>query len=99
MSITYRIENMTRNAADGGVIRVEATASMDREGHTASHSVFIAFQPDSTTESFVQYEDLTEEVVISWVEQRADVDRLTIILNERLNSLINPITLNGVPWE
>ena len=99
MAITYSIENMTRYAASGGVTRVEALASKDKDGVTASHSVWASFNPDSNADGFVPYNELTEAAVIGWVENAVDTVRLNTVLDERLEALLHPVTINGVPWE
>ena len=48
---------------------------------------------------FILYENLTENDVITWLEDGLDVDKLQTILINKINLLINPVEATlPLPW-
>lgn len=97
--ISYEIEKMYRKTDSGGVFSVQAFANKTSNGHTVTCSTMVTLDPDPAANSFIPFEDLTQDIVISWVEANADIERLNNILDEKLAIAINPPTLEGLPWE
>lgn len=63
-------------------------ATSENEEHTVSsigtHSV------EYDVDNFVPYEDLTEEIVIGWLEDALDVDSMKAKLDAQIEKLITP---------
>jgi len=73
MSLTYtwEINDMKRNSSDGGVFLIEYRVwALDAE-EKRQHGVLgrVSLTPDPTSSSFVDFESLTKEAVISWVQE------------------------------
>lgn len=55
-----------------------------------------------TEENFLPYEELTEQIVMSWVDMYLDENKIQQI-EDKLNAIIykqkTPDTLSGIPWE
>jgi len=98
MAITYTIDKMVRNTADGGVVRVRAIATMVDGDITVSDMVHASFTPDASASGFVAFDSLTEADVIGWVESSIDVDAVTASLQAKLDSVKTPETAIGMPW-
>lgn len=53
-------------------------------------------------ETFIPYEELTQETVINWVKQTMGIEKVTEIENmvtEKLNNLVNPeVVALSLPW-
>ena len=104
MSITYTWNVNTMDVAPtdnnlNNVVKVIHWRLTATDGtHIAdSFSTLSLETPDS--ENFVEFDDLTEQEVIQWVESKVNVDNLKQGLQDRLAALANPpiITKQG-PW-
>ena len=98
MALSYKIDKVVRNTADGGVIRVRAIASMTDGDVTVSDMVHASFTPDASADGFVAFDSLTEADVIGWIESSIDVDAVTASLQAKLDSVKTPATAVGMPW-
>jgi len=98
MALSYTIDKMVRNTADGGVVRVRAIATMVDGDITVSDMVHASFTPDASADGFVAFDSLTEADVIGWVESSIDVDAVTESLQAKLDSVKTPVTAVGMPW-
>jgi hypothetical protein len=91
-----------RELSDGYVYNASYTltcSDVDSDGLTREfiHSGSVNF---SRSQTLIPYEDLTEELVISWIESELG-DELTSIkadLEQKLNEVINPTKASGLPW-
>lgn len=104
-TITWKIEQMERNVSDGGVFtvhwRVNAIETVDETTYTSSNYGSMGLQPDSSSESFVAYNDLTEEIVIGWVKAEMGEEQVAAhetSLQNQINTQKNPPTASGMPW-
>ena len=61
----------------------------DENDNTMSIENWTTINSDNI-ETFVPFEDLTEEVVISWLESQLDVEDLKSILERELDQKIDP---------
>ena len=72
---------MDRNISDGGVfaIRWKCTKSEDLNGSIFSvdYEGMTILNPDSQDSSFVEYDSLTEEVVLDWIHSDSKLKRDT----------------------
>ena len=72
VSTTWKILKMERTVADGGVFLVywELKAQNDdpEKNFVATDSGKLRCQPDPSSPDYVQYDDLTEDIVIGWVK-------------------------------
>lgn len=99
---TWTVETMDRNVADGGVTqvhwRVIAEETVGDVEYTASSYSTISCTPDSSSENFVPYADLTEDVVLSWVYAEVDQTEVEAQLAANLADQQTPTTEVGNPW-
>jgi hypothetical protein len=95
---TWSIPTLERKTADGFVYtahyRVVAT---DGEFSATSYGT-AGFTQDPEAESFVPYEDLTEEMVLGWLFNSIDKDATEDALAAKIEADKNPTTAAGVPW-
>ena len=79
--ITWTIDSMDRYISDGGVfaIRWKCTKSEDLNGSIFSvdYEGMTILNPDSQDSSFVEYDSLTEEVVLDWIHSDSKLKRDT----------------------
>ena len=101
---TWQIQNLDYVAIDNGQPNVITNIHWKLLGSNGTHSseVFgVQFLSFDAANSFVKYENLTEETVIAWL--------ISILGNEQINSFkasvdaqielqINPVCKRGLPW-
>jgi hypothetical protein len=95
MNITYKIDNLERQASDDLVIvahwRVDA---VDGE-HTAGAYGSVGF---TRGDDFIPFEELTEAQVIDWVKAQLDVEQIESNLANQIEALKEPKSVSGLPW-
>lgn len=65
------------------------------QGSISGNSVM----PLPSSENFTPYNDLTQEMVISWLESTLDISSLQIRLDTQINLIENPPTVElPLPW-
>lgn len=109
ISYTWAIASLERHAADGVVYTAHWTLSASgaegTEGASApSASAYGSIgleAPDTDSEDFVPYEDLTEEVVIGWVKDKLGEEQVTSMeeaLEAQIAEQLAPSKATGIPW-
>lgn len=101
MTTTWKIENMERQATDGGVITAHWRATAQDGEYTATVYGSMGFSPDPAAPGFIPFDDLTEAIVIGWVKDAMGEE--TVAAHEaglaaQLERLANPPVLAGTPW-
>ena len=110
ITTTWKINDMTRNTADGGVTIVywSCTAQADT-GERAVESGKLRLKPDASSGDFVPYDSLTEETVLGWVynslieDEETAEEAKTRIEENRTGKVQGQIdrkasTASGKPW-
>jgi hypothetical protein len=96
--ITWKISQLDRNAADGGVTTAHWTVTAVDGDYSASAYSTAGFTPDATAAGFIPYEELTEEDVLVWVWDSVDKDAAEESLLKQIEAQKAPVTLTGTPW-
>jgi hypothetical protein len=107
-SVTWSINDMKRNTADGGVFEVRWSAKAADDTETDCVAVeagkYIC-TPDASASDFVAYDDLTEAVVLGWVQEHLNAGNDTVSdIETRLNGKVDAQVAkktseaNGMPW-
>jgi hypothetical protein len=97
MEITWKIDQMDRNVESGLVTTVY--------WRVIASTVVDAVSVDGTVtlergEEFVEFDDLSKEVVIQWVKQKLGTEKIEYIektLSDQISSLIEAKTVSGLP--
>ena len=107
-SVTWSINDMKRNTADGGVfeVRWSATATDDTKTDcSAVEAGEYTCTPDASASNFVSYDSLTELVVIGWVQDHLNDGEDTVTdIETRLNGKVaaqvakKTAVADGTPW-
>ena len=100
MNCTWTIENLRRNSADGGVITVfwkcKADGVTDKYGNELYKASSLEVTPDPSSPDFVPFDELTESVVLSWVQDiTTDVEEEMTL---QWGHLEKADTAIGKPW-
>lgn len=96
--ITWRVAQMDRNAADGGVTTAHWIVTAVDGDHSASAYGTAGFTPDASAAGFKPYASLTEADVLAWVWGSVDKAAAEASLEAQIEAQKNPVTLNGLPW-
>jgi hypothetical protein len=96
--ITWKISQLDRNAADGGVTTAHWNVTAVDGDHSASAYSTAGFTPDPEAPGFVPYEELTEEDVLVWVWDSVDKDATEESLLKQIDAQKNPVVVSGTPW-
>jgi len=96
--ITWKISQLDRNAADGGVTTAHWTVTAVDGDHSASAYSTAGFTPDATAAGFKPYNSLTEADVLAWVWGSVDKAETEASLQSQINAQKAPATLTGTPW-
>jgi len=107
-SVTWSVNDMKRNTADGGVfeVRWEARASDDTETDCiAVEGGKYTCTPDASAADFIAYESLTEADVIGWVKGELNsgedtVSEIETRLTGKVDAQVEKKTSvsSGMPW-
>jgi len=66
---------------------------------TADHYESLSM-PKPHESNFTPYQDVTQEMVISWLEELLDVKKIEAILDAQIENFLNPPIQNyGLPWQ
>jgi hypothetical protein len=96
--ITWRVAQLDRNAADGGVTVAHWRVTAVDGDHSASAYGTAGFTPDASAAGFVPYASLTEADVLAWVWTSVDKAAAEDSLLQQIEAQKAPVTLTGTPW-
>ena len=98
-TFTWHIANLERETADGFVFTAHYTVDAKDDTYSAGAYGSIGFQ---RPEELIPFADLTEEIVVSWVQEalggEEKVNEIQAALQAQLDEQRNPTKAAGVPW-
>lgn len=101
ISFDWHIITLERFLENGTVYKVfwvlDGILEENGQKYQARQSGNTGLQTDNLS-SFIPYEELTEAVVVSWLEETLDVDGLKATLTLDLENQRSPKTAEGIPW-
>ena len=98
MAVTWTISTLERNTSDDGVIVAHWRASDVDGEHSGTSYGTCGFTPDSTTEGYTAYPDITEAQAIGWVKADVDADAIEASIASQIAESKAPAISTGVPW-
>ena len=105
MAVDWSIVQLERNTSDGGVVTAHWDAGESETVSGVRHSGrrfgAARFTPDPSSEGFIAYASLTEEIVIGWVKASLGSDEVTAVeasIAEQIADSKAPAQASGVPW-
>jgi len=93
----WTIQQLNRLTADGYVVTVHYNVSATDGTYNSSVYGTVSYQ-QQPGETFIPYDDLTEAIVVGWVQTRLGKDTVEASLQSQINAQINPVQESGVPW-
>jgi len=105
MAVTWTISTLERNTDDGVVVAHWRASDSEVVGtgddavtHSGSSYGTCSFTPDAESEGYVAYADLTEEVVVGWVQAEVDVESIEAGIAAQIAESKAPAISVGTPW-
>jgi len=96
--MSLHIAQLDRSLPDSVVVTAHWTASLTDGDLTASSYGTCSFeQKDPSDPKFIPFNDLTEEIVIGWVQENIGKE-IESNLNSQMDALKNPTSASGLPW-
>jgi hypothetical protein len=96
---TWRIANLERETADGLVVTAHYTVTAEDGTYSSGAYGSLGFErPDK----LIPFADLTEELVIGWVQDAFGAEKVTEILaalQAQLDEQHHPSKASGTPWQ
>lgn len=96
----WTIFDCERRVSDGGIVVVHwiCTAIDTPTGLKVDTVSLTELTPDSSSNSFIEFEDVIEDNIIRWVQEALEKDEIENELQARLNELKAPAQVSGLPW-
>tara|TARA_R110002153_G_scaffold2576_3_gene12510 strand:- start:1158 stop:1454 length:297 start_codon:yes stop_codon:yes gene_type:complete len=98
MEFNWHINNLTRNTSDGLVYDIEYVYETIVSGSIAQKYGNIEVSGSSTEDSFVSFENLTQDIVLGWITGSFDIPAIQLELSSSLSKLITTQSIAGTPW-
>ena len=98
-TFTWHIANLERETADGFVMTAHYTVTAEDGTYSSGAYGSLGFErPDK----LIPFADLTEELVIGWVQNAFGAEKVTEIetaLQAQLDEQRHPSKASGMPWQ
>ena len=95
MSVTWKINTLESNTADGFVSVAHWSAIAVDGEHTASVYATVSWAEGTPT---IPYSNLTEATVLNWVWESVDKAATESALAAQIEAKKNPVSASGTPW-
>lgn len=95
MEFTWNVVQMDRLTSDGFVTTVHYNVSAVDGEYTASTYGTVGYTEEG---AFTPYSQLTEAVVVGWVQSSLGKDTVEESLTAQIAAQKNPVTESGLPW-
>ena len=93
----WTIQQMDRLTVDGFVVTVHYNVSATDGTYNASTYGTVGYQ-EQPGETFIPYDDLTEAIVVGWVQNSLGQSTVEASLQSQIDAQINPVQESGLPW-
>lgn len=95
MEFTWNVVQMDRLTSDGFVVTVHYTVNAVDGDFTASTYGTVGYTEEG---AFTPYSQLTEAVVVGWVQESLGKDTVEAGLTAQIDAQKNPVQKTGFPW-
>jgi uncharacterized GH25 family protein len=97
INYNWQVVQMDRLTSDGFVVTVHYNVTATEGDYSASTYGTVGYteQPD---ESYIPYEELTQEQVVGWVQESLGKDTVEASLAGQIEAQKNPAQATGLPW-
>lgn len=95
MEYTWSVVQMDRKASDGFVTTCHYTVNAVDGDFSASTYGTVGYTEEG---AFTPFSQLTEALVIGWVQNSLGKDAVETGLAAQIEALKNPVSVSGLPW-
>ena len=95
MEFNWQVVQMDRLTSDGFVVTVHYTVNAVDGDYTASTYGTVGYTEEG---AFTPYSQLTEAVVVGWVQTSLGKDTVEQSLAAQIDAQKNPVSESGLPW-
>ena len=88
---------MDRLTSDGFVVVVHYNVNATDGTYQASTYGTTSYT-QTPGETYIPYEDLTQPIVVGWVQEALGKDIVEASLQSQIDALKNPVQESGLPW-
>jgi len=96
-TFNWQIPQMDRLTADGFVVTVHYNVTATDDTYSASTYGTINYTQEQG-ETYIPYDDLTEAIVVGWVQTALGKDTVESSLQSQIDLQKHPVQAAGVPW-
>jgi len=96
-TFNWTIQQMERLTSDGFVVTVHYNVSATDDTYQASTYGTTSYT-QTPGETYIPYDDLTQAVVVGWVQEALGKDTVEASLQGQIDALKNPVQESGLPW-
>lgn len=96
-TFNWQIVNMERLTSDGFVVTVHYNVSASEEANNVSTYGTTSYTQTEGA-SYIPYENLTQAIVVGWVQEALGKDVVEASLQSQLDALKAPTQQSGLPW-
>ena len=97
MNFTWNVVQMDRLTSDGFVVTVHYTVNAVDGDYNASTYGTVGYTQEPN-KSYIPYADLTQAVVIGWVQESLGKDTIEAGLIAQIEAQKNPVQKTGLTW-
>ena len=101
MAVTWTVSTLERNSSDDGVVVAHWRANDSEGEHSGSSYGTCGFTPDSSSEGYTAYADITESQAIGWVKDSMGEEAVTALeasIAAQIEVSKEPVSVAGTPW-
>ena len=96
-TFNWQVVDMDRLTSDGFVVTVHYNVSAVDGDYQASTYGTTSYT-QTPGETYIPYEDLTQPIVVGWVQETLGKDTVEASLQGQIDALKNPVQESGLPW-
>ena len=96
-TFNWQIVQLDRLTSDGFVVTAHYRVDAQDGDFTASTYGTTSWTQEQG-ESYIPYDQLTESVVVGWVQTALGKDVVEASLQSQIDALKNPVQESGLPW-
>jgi len=93
----WTIQQMERLTSDGFVVVVHYNVSAEEDTLSASTYGTTSYTQTEGA-SYIPYENLTQDIVVGWVQEALGKEVVEASLQSQLDALKAPVQQSGLPW-
>lgn len=99
ITFSWNIKNLERTSATDIITTVDWEYIGKNENGIKSSVSNSCVLPDPDINNFIEYNSITKEQIIIWLESLVDISYYADIIEDAINNIINPSIVRGLPWD